>query len=218
MSLATGARRRYAPRLPPEERRTQLLDAALDIALAEGFHAVTVDGVARAAGVTRPVVYGLFADRTQILAALLDRAVHAALAALGPVLPDVPASGDRVDPHALLVTGLTTYLTAVRDDPRTWQVILLPPEGAPAELAELITTGRRLVLRQLRALMQWGLQARGGPGDLDVDLFARSVQALAEDAARLLLAQPERYPVERFVEFTRALLAGLRRAPSPSGD
>ena len=197
--------------MPAEERRAQLLDAALDIALAEGFHAVTVDGVARAAGVTRPVVYGLFTDRTQILAGLLERAVQAALAALGPALPDVPAGGDPIDPDTLLVGGLRTYLTAVRDDPRTWKVILLPPEGAPAELAELITTGRRQVLRHLRALVEWGLQARGGPAVLDVDLFARSVQALAEDAARLLLAQPDRYPVERFTEFTRTLLAGLRR-------
>ena len=38
--MSTTPRRPYAPRLPPEERRTQLLDAALEIVAEEGLPGV----------------------------------------------------------------------------------------------------------------------------------------------------------------------------------
>jgi AcrR family transcriptional regulator len=206
---ADAPRRAYAPRLAPELRREQLLDAALSIAVEQGFHAVTIDRVARAADVTRPVVYALFADRHRLLDALLDREEGRALDALAPALPPVPAAGADVDPDELLVAGVTAYLTAVRDRPKTWRVILVPPEGAPAALQERVVAHRRLLLARLRELVVWGLGRRGGP-DIDVDLFARAVVTLAEGAARLVLADPDRWPVDRFVAFTRTLLGGLR--------
>jgi hypothetical protein len=55
------------------------------------------------------------------------------------------------------------------------------------------------------------MERRGGAA-LDVELFVRGVLTLAEGAARLLLASPDRYPVERFRAFTEDLLAGLVRA------
>lgn len=206
---ATPPKRPYAPRLTPELRREQLLDTAQAIALERGFHAVTVDGVAKAAGVTRPVVYGQFADRAQLLAALLERAEQRALAQLAPALPQVPGPGAQVEPDALLLAGVTAYLTAVRDDPDTWRVILLPPEGAPPELAQRLTDVHREVLRTLRDLVAWGLGRMGE--SLDVDLMARSVLTLSEGAARLLLERPAAYPVERFRTFTESLLAVLGR-------
>lgn len=204
------ARRPYAARLPAAERREQLLDAALDIALDRGFHAVSIDAVARAVGVTRPVVYGLFDDRTALLTALADRAEARTLEQLAPVFPPLPGPDDDVDPDELLLAGITAYLSAVAADPRTWRVVLLPPEGAPAELAERVDQHRRVLLRQLRTLLDWGLSRRGGPA-LDPDLFARAVFTLAEGAARLLLADPERWRLEQFAEFTRTLLGALAR-------
>jgi AcrR family transcriptional regulator len=183
--------------MDPAGRREQLLDAALALALERGFHAVSIDGVARAAGVTRPVVYGQFASSAD---------------QLGPVLPCVPSAGASVDPDELLVQGLTAYLTAVRDDPATWRVVLLPPEGAPPELAQRVRVNHRVVLSALRELATWGLAARGEPAP-DVELFARSLLLLSEGAARMVLADPDRYPVERFTGFARALLAALHAEP-----
>ena len=42
------------PRLPAEERRRQLLDAALELLATDGFDAVNVEPVARKAGLDRP--------------------------------------------------------------------------------------------------------------------------------------------------------------------
>lgn len=209
MSSASPAKRPYAPRLPASERREQLLTAAQKIALERGFHAVSVDGVAKACGVTRPVVYGIFEDRTALLTALLDRGEQRALAGLAVVFPTVPGPDDPVDPDDLLLTGITAYLTAVIGEPDTWRLILVPPEGAPPELAERVNAQRRVLLRALRGLLDWGLERRGGPA-FDADLFARSVFTLAEGAARLLLEHPDRWSVEQFTDFTRTALAALR--------
>ena len=213
-----GSRRSYAPRLPAEERHEQLLDTALALALERGFHEVTIDAVARAAGVTRPVVYGRFVDRTALLTAVVERAERRAVAQLLPALPPVPAAGDDADPDQLLVDGLAAFLSAVAGDPATWRVVLLPPEGAPAELRSRIAVQRRAALHHLRALVAWGLECRGAPADLDVDLFARSVQTLAEGAAQLVLAAPEQYTVERFTAFARSALTALPAAGGGSAS
>lgn len=214
MVLATPGKRPYAPRLPARERRDQLLAAAQAIALERGFHAVTIDGVARACGVTRPVVYGAFEDRTALLNALLERAEQRALAQLARVFPPVPDEDDDIDPDELLLRGIRAYLDVVQRDPDTWRVILVPPEGAPAELHERVNAQRRVLLRALRGLLEWGLARRGGPA-LDADLFARSVFTLSEGAARLLLEQPDRWDVEQFLDFTRTVLAALQPTPAP---
>ena len=209
VTTASAGKRPYAPRLPAEQRREQLLEAAQWIALERGFHAVSIDGVAKACQVTRPVVYGAFADRTALLTALLDRGEARAMAGLADVFPAVPGPEDDVDPDDLLVAGITAYLTAVTRDPDTWRLILVTPEGAPAELSERVNAQRRVLLRALRGLLDWGLTRRGGPA-LDADLFARAVFTLAEGAARLLLEHPERWRVEQFTEFTATTLAALR--------
>jgi AcrR family transcriptional regulator len=206
------ARRPYAARLPAAARRTQLLDAALDIALERGFHAVTVDAVARACDVTRPVVYGSFADRAALLGALADRAEQRTLTQLAEVFPALPGPDDDVDPDALLLAGVTAYLQAVAADPRTWRVVLLPPEGAPTELAQRVDDHRRALLEQLRTLLDWGLARRGGP-DLEPELYARAVFTLSEEAARLVLDDPAQWPLERFTAFTRTLLGALAHSP-----
>ena len=209
MSSASPGKRPYAPRLPPAQRREQLLDAAQQVALERGFHAVSIDGVAKACGVTRPVVYGVFEDRTALLSALFARGEERALAGLAQVFPEVPGPDDDVDPDALLLRGITAYLETVAADPGTWRIILVPPEGAPPELAERVNAQRRVMLRTLRGLLDWGLPRRGGP-PVDPDLFARAVFTLAEGAARLLLVDPERWSVEQFTDFTRTALAALR--------
>ena len=85
-SDATGRpRRRYAPRMPPEQRREQLIDAALSVILEQGYSGVSIEAVARTAGVTRPVVYDHFLNLGRLLHALVEREEHIALEQLEQV-------------------------------------------------------------------------------------------------------------------------------------
>ncbi|MGI8631449.1 MAG: TetR/AcrR family transcriptional regulator [Solirubrobacterales bacterium] len=192
-------------RLSADERREQLLDATKAIVARAGFHAVTIEGVAREAGITRPVVYGHFDDLPALLEALVDREGTRALTQLARVLPRPPAGAD--DRRALLLTALETYLEAVRADPDTWGLVLMPPEGAPALLRERIAAGRAAAIAELAEAIRPGLvPGRGSP---DRELTARTMSALADDAARLVLTDPTAFPPERILAHARWLLGEL---------
>ena len=70
---AAAPRARVTSRLSARERREQLLDATKAIVARDGFHAVSIEAVAREAGITRPVVYGHFHDLPGLLEALVER-------------------------------------------------------------------------------------------------------------------------------------------------
>jgi AcrR family transcriptional regulator len=190
------------------ERRQQLLDTTLDIVVERGFHALTIEAVAQGAGVTRPIVYKQFDDLPGLVRALIDREEDRAISQLARAIPDIP--GDR-DPDDLLVDGLELFLEAVQEAPKSWRLILLPPEGVPAVFAERTNRTRRNVLRQLEKLVAWGIERRGGPS-LDSELFARLLMEMAEDSARLILTQPEKFTIERIVAFARTLMGAVNRA------
>ena len=199
-------------RLPAEERREQLLDATKAIVARNGFHAVSIEAVAREAGITRPIVYDHFRDLGGVLDALVERETTRALAQLAAVLPPDLAEGD---PRELLLRALRGYLEAVRGDPGTWRLVLVTPDGAPAILRRRIAAGRAAVLDQLAEAVGPGLvPGRESP---DPELTARILSAVADELARLLLTDSRRYPVERMVDHARWLLEQLpsRRPGSP---
>src|SRR5438445_4888888 len=119
------------PRLAPELRRRQLLDAALHVVAEGGFDAVTIEAVAQRAGVSRPVVYDMFGDLQGLMLALIDREESAALAPLLKILGGQPK--DDVDPEAFLIDAILTFLRAVKSSPRTWRLVLMPPRGSSRE-------------------------------------------------------------------------------------
>ena len=185
------------PRMSAEARREHLLEATKALVAEEGFHGVSIEAVARRAGITRPIVYRHFADLGTLLDALVERETRRALTQLREVLAD-----DVTD----LIAAFDGYLRAVRGDPVTWRLVLVPPEGAPALLRERIAAGRAAVVAQLAAAV--------GPraGSPDAELTAQALSAMADEAARLLLADPERYSIERLVAHARWLLGAMSPA------
>jgi AcrR family transcriptional regulator len=196
------------PRLPAGERRRQLLDAALEILATQGFDAVNVESVARRAGVTRPVVYDQFGDLDGLLVALVDREEATALAPLDGILSD---PDDDMDPDRFLVDGVRSFLRAVRAAPRTWRLVLMPPDGGSADLRERVQRSRRTITARVAELLRWGIDARGGPQGLDLDLLARLVVAVGEDGARLVVAHPRRYSPDRMAALVERLVALVPR-------
>jgi len=198
-------------RMSAAQRREQLLDVTKELVGEHGFHGVTMEAVARRAGITRPIVYGHFHDLRGLLQALLDRETERALAQLSEILgDDLIAAESRTE---ALLAATRGYLEAVRADPVTWRLILMPPEGAPEVLREHIARGREAVLAVLADVVRPG---SGGPGlaSPDPPLTARMLSALADEAARLLLTEPDEYPLERLLEHSRWL---LERLAAPAG-
>ena len=179
-------------------RREQLLDATKRIVDRSGFHAVSIEAVAREAGITRPIVYSHFKDLSGLLDALVDREGDRALAQLADVLP---LGLDQGDARELLLDGMRAYLRAAQADPATWRLVLVPPEGAPASLRQRIADGRRMIIAQLAERIPPVMGSSGGTPD--PELTAHMLSLLADENVRLHLADPERYPEDRLIEMSR---------------
>jgi AcrR family transcriptional regulator len=198
-----GRRRSYARRMPPAERREQLIDAALAVILEQGYGGVSIEAIARKAGVTRPVVYDHFPNLARLLQAVVEREERISLGQLAEVVPADP--GER-DPVEVLAGSVRRFLDAVSSRPATWRIILLPLEGTPATVREHVEVNRARMLERIERLVQWAIARRGLPGDLDAELSARAIRDLGEQAGRMVLTDPERYPPERFESFVQAVM------------
>ena len=179
------------------ERREQLLDATKALVAEAGFHAVSIEAVARRAGITRPIVYRHFDDLTTLLEALVERETVRALGQLREFVPRDLGG----DPREGLMAALGGYLRAVESDPVTWRLMLVPPEGAPGLLGDRIAVGRAAVISQLAGTID----------SPDPELTAHALSSAADEAARLLLSDPQRYPPERILVHARWLFFSAAR-------
>jgi AcrR family transcriptional regulator len=195
-------RRRYAPRMPPEQRRSQLIDAALNVILQEGYGGVSIEAVAREAGVTRPVVYDHFPNLGRLLHALVEREERYSLEQLEDVVP--AAAGDR-DPVELLASSVRRFLEIVTARPATWRLILLPLEGTPAIVRDHVERNRSRILKRIERLVAAAIERGDLPEELDVELAARAIRDLSEEAGRMVLRDPKGYTPDRYERFVQSV-------------
>jgi AcrR family transcriptional regulator len=201
---AAKTRRRYAPRMAPEKRREQLIDAALSVIVEQGYEGVSIESIARMAGVTRPVIYDHFANLAALLQALIRREEACALAQLDDVVPSTPQTAG--DPPTMFAAGVRRFLDAVASRPNTWRIILLPPEGTPLIVREHVETNRARLLARLTEFVAWAVQRAGIRADLDIEICARAILRLSEEAGRMVLTDPERFSPERYERFARSVM------------
>jgi AcrR family transcriptional regulator len=206
--MAVNPSRPRAPRLPPQERRELILDAALRLIDSSGYRAATMEAIAREAGVAKPVAYHLFGELGELLRALLRREEERALQQIALVVPDLLTDED---PDAALIEGIRRFLGVVEENPVTWRLILRPTEGTPAAVREHVEAGRARVAAQLQDLIAWGVKRRGGPRIDDLELAARMLILVGEQAALLLLEDQSRFDSERITRFVSGLVSQLER-------
>jgi AcrR family transcriptional regulator len=192
--------------MPPEERREQLLDATLALIAGKGYESVSMEGIARRAGVTKPVVYDLFGSLADLLEALLEREEARALAQLAELMP---APAETADPAQVLVDGLDAFLRAIETRPDAWRLSLMPIEAQPGIVRKHVERDRTAIAERLESIVRWGVERLQVPIS-DSELLVQTIIALAEEAGRMHLADPERYPRERLTAFTASLLESMR--------
>lgn len=122
-------------------------------------------------------------------------------------MPTLPLEGD---PAEILASSVRTVLEAVRADPDTWRLMLLPADGHPPALRKEVTRHRERLVRQVEPMAAWGTE-RLGLGSPDPEIVAHLLIAGAEDAIRLTLTHPRRFPPERLAGFIVELLRATAR-------
>ena len=181
--------RKRAAHLGPERRRPQVLDAALKLFLKGGYDGTSMEAVAKAAGVTKPVVYACFSSKDELFRSLLAREEELILTEVQAAFQDT----DLSDPEPTLVEGFTGFLRAVDKRPEVYKLIFFGEGGGNAAVAERVQAGREQQVEALTALARTWLEARGDSQsrtqiNANARLIGHVLEALAESGARLLLS------------------------------
>jgi AcrR family transcriptional regulator len=95
----------------------QTVAAAHALFAERGYAAVTMDGVAAAVGVTKPLLYNYFGNKEQLYLACLERAGDGLMATV------VEAVGDTTNPTEALSLGLHAFFDFVDQDRAAWSVL-----------------------------------------------------------------------------------------------
>ena len=83
-------------RLPRDERRAQLLTAALEIFTASGYHAASMDEIADRASVSKPVLYQHFPSKLDLYLAVLDLHIDSLVFAIQKAIASTRDNKNRV--------------------------------------------------------------------------------------------------------------------------
>ncbi|MEV6940543.1 TetR family transcriptional regulator [Streptomyces sp. NPDC051172] len=107
-----------------DRRRRELLEAADRVVLRDGPQA-SMNAIAAEAGITKPILYRHFGDKSGLYAALAKRHTDALLNSLRAAL-DAPA-----DRRERVEATLDTYLAAIEARPQVYRFLMHPAEGSP---------------------------------------------------------------------------------------
>src|ERR1700709_895084 len=99
MTETASSRADAAPRgvrMSRDERRAQLLAAATDVFVTNGYHATVMDDIAERAGVSKPVLYQHFPGKLELYLALLERSCDTIIEASKQALTSTGDNKTRV--------------------------------------------------------------------------------------------------------------------------
>ncbi|MFD3748110.1 TetR/AcrR family transcriptional regulator [Nocardia sp. NPDC058633] len=199
-------RRRYAPRLPPRERRAQLLDAAFAVLGRMELHELSMEAVAQEAGVGKPVLYTVFKTRAELVEALLERERERGLEQIADTLPQ-----DLLDTDPLAAASATVeaFVGVALENPTRWRLILATPASAPDEYRAALRASRTDILERAESLVRMGISLSPRWSDMDAPLLANSTLTVAEMLGRLAVSEPGEYPRERLQAYVRSIVTLL---------
>ncbi len=179
-----------AAHLGPERRRPLILDAALEVYVERGYRGTSMQAVADAAGVTKPVVYECYPNKDELLLALLDREERRLLEAITDALPSNLVSDNQ---EAVLAAGLTAFLAGAGQAPNSWRVVFDSGWSSSSVVAARVRRVRDRVVGQLGELVrQYMVVAEVDDIERKAPVVAELIASVAESCARMLVL--EHYP------------------------
>ncbi|WP_329312842.1 TetR/AcrR family transcriptional regulator [Streptomyces sp. NBC_01262] len=104
-------------RLPRRARRNQLLGAAQEVFVAQGYHAAAMDDIAERAGVSKPVLYQHFPGKLDLYLALLDQHCEALYDAVREALASTTDNKQRV------YATMDAYFAYVEDEGGAFRLV-----------------------------------------------------------------------------------------------
>jgi AcrR family transcriptional regulator len=165
-------------RLPRSARRKQLLEAAQEVFVAQGYHAAAMDDIAERAGVSKPVLYQHFPGKLDLYLALLDMHCDAIV---DRVRAAMTASGDN---KQRVAGAIEAYFDFVDHESEAFRLVFesdLRNDPAVRERMERVEHGCVEAITET-------IMADTGVSRSRAELLAAGLCGAAEIAARFWLA------------------------------
>lgn len=195
-------------RLPRADRRAQILQAAEQVFAQRGYQGTSLEDIAAAAGVTRPLIYNYFADKDELYLECL----HAARAELDAAI--VAAAGSHTHPSQMLRAGMTAYFTFVQNRGKRWEMLFgggIAVAGAVAARAQQLqfeTVGKIAAL--IRAVVP-------DLSPVAATAYAHTISGSAQQLAKWWRQHPQ-IPLEDLVGYQMdAAWTGLEQMAARTG-
>jgi AcrR family transcriptional regulator len=155
------------------ERRAEMVQAAMTAVRAHG-PAVSIAEIAAAAGITKPVLYRHFEDRSDLQSAVGRQAAAMLMARIDPALK---IDGDMPE----VIHGVVdAFLGGIEEEPELWRFVVHHPiERAPG--AEIVDDAREQIARRLTALLVNRLAA-AGRDTTGAEVWAQGLVGLVQSA------------------------------------
>jgi AcrR family transcriptional regulator len=106
-------------RLTAEERRAGILDAALAVFSARGYHASSIDDIAREAGISKALIYEHFDSKQGLYGDLLEQNANELFERLASSLAGVEVESGA----ARLASGLDAFFSFVEERRDAWRIL-----------------------------------------------------------------------------------------------
>ena len=165
--------------MPRRERRAQLLESALEVFVAQGYHAAAMDDIAERAGVSKPVLYQHFPGKLDLYLALLDASCDTIIDNCRAALESTHDNKQRV------AATMDAFFEYVAGDTGAFRLVFesdLTNEPAVREQVERVTT-------ECAALIAHVIHDDTGlPGPAS-RLLAVSLVGMAQVSARFWLSE-----------------------------
>ena len=140
-------------RLPARERRQQLLDVALDVFSGTGFHETTMDDIAAAAGVTKPVLYQHFTSKRSLYLHLVDDVGQRMARAITVKTSDTDSPREQVE------SGVAAYFDFVADNRAAFLLLFEGADRSDADVAEAVNRIEDSMAELVAPLIAAGIEA-----------------------------------------------------------
>jgi len=183
---ATSDTRPRSNRLPRHERRRQLLDAALEVFVSQGYHAAAMDEIAERAGVSKPVLYQHFPGKLELYLALLDESVDT----LAETVRDALRS--NTDPKQRVAATFGAYFEYVGGKGQAYRLVF------ESDLSNEPAVRDRLdrVQRDCAEMVSQAVREDAGIGDEEAHLLSVGLVGMAQVTARYWLSTRDQIPRE----------------------
>jgi AcrR family transcriptional regulator len=200
-------------RLPRAERMEQTVAAAHALFAERGYAAVTMDDVAAAVGVTKPLLYNYFGNKEQLYLACLAQAGDALVATV------VEAVGQTTNPAEALRLGLHAFFGFVDGDRSAWAVLFDETLPAGGEIAEQVATYRTRLRDLIAASLLDQLPARSRErARTEVEALSTAIMGAAEALVRWWLRTGAMPAAEAADLLIATVEPGLRRRSKPKSS